>query len=55
MKTRFATPEERDLRFVRNSGFRSDDFGREVRIADSIGDAAVIVAMLIAVLVMVGI
>lgn len=53
MKTRFATPEERDYRFVRNSGFRPEDFGKEVKAGDSAADLAVVFALALAVLVMV--
>lgn len=52
METRFARPQERDLRFVRNSGFRSEDFGQEVRIADSFADAVVLISLLAGVLAM---
>lgn len=50
MQPRFAVPTERDLRFVRQSGFRSEDFGQEVRIIDSVVDGVVIIAMLIGLL-----
>lgn len=50
MQPRFAAPTERDLRFVRQSGFRSEDFGQEVRIVDSVVDGVVIIAMLIGLL-----
>jgi hypothetical protein len=53
MKTRFATPEERDVRFVRYTGFRPSDFGREVKAGDSIADLAVVAALALAVLVMI--
>ena len=46
MKPKFAAPTERDLRFVRNSGFRPEDFGQEVKIINSAVDGAVIVAIL---------
>ena len=50
MKPRFAVPTERDLRFVRNSGFRPEDFGQEVKIINSAVDGAVIVAILLGLL-----
>ena len=50
MKQRFAAPTERDLRFVRNSGFRPEDFGQEVKIINSAVDGAVIVAILLGLL-----
>jgi len=50
MKPRFAAPTERDLRFVRNSGFRPEDFGQEVKIINSAVDGAVIVAILLGLL-----
>ena len=50
MKTRFATPTDRDLRFVRNSGFRPEDFGHEVKIINSAVDGAVIVVILLGLL-----
>ena len=50
MKPRFAAPTERDLRFVRNSGFRPEDFGHEVKIINSAVDGAVIVAILLGLL-----
>ena len=46
MKPRFALPTERDLRFTRNSGFRPEDFGEEVRIVDSVVNGAFIIAAL---------
>lgn len=48
MKPKFAYPTDRDLRFVRNSGFRSEDFAEEVRIANSIVDGVIIVACFLA-------
>ena len=50
MKPRFAAPTERDLRFVRNSGFRPEDFGQEVKIINSAVDGAVIVVILLGLL-----
>lgn len=50
MKPRFAAPTERDLRFVRNSGFRPEDFGKEVKIINSAVDGAVIVVILLGLL-----
>jgi hypothetical protein len=50
MKQRFAAPTERDLRFVRKSGFRPEDFGQEVKIINSAVDGAVIVAILLGLL-----
>lgn len=50
MKAKFAAPTERDLRFVRNSGFRPEDFGQEVKIINSAVDGAVIVVFLIGLL-----
>lgn len=48
MKPKFAYPTDRDLRFVRNSGFRSEDFSEEIRIANSIVDGVIIVACFLA-------
>ena len=42
MKPKFAMPTERDLRFVRRSGFRSEDFGVEVRVVTSAIDGLLI-------------
>ena len=42
MKPKFAMPTERDLRFVRRSGFKSEDFGVEVRIVTSAIDGLLI-------------
>ena len=50
MKQKFAAPTDRDLRFVRNSGFRPEDFGQEVKIINSAVDGAVIVAILLGLL-----
>ena len=50
MKQKFAAPTKRDLRFVRNSGFRPEDFGQEVKIINSAVDGAVIVAILLGLL-----
>ena len=50
MKPRFAAPTERDLRFVRNSGFRPEDFGHEDKIINSAVDGAVIVIILLGLL-----
>ncbi len=47
---KFAKPTERDLRFVRNSGFRPEDFGQEVVAVDSFVNGAVIIAILLGVL-----
>lgn len=47
MKTKFAMPTERDLRFVRHSGFKSDDFAVEVRIVTSAMDGLIIGCILI--------
>ena len=53
MKARSAQPTERDLRFVRNTGFRPEDFGQEVRLVNSAVDGGVIAAILIFVLLLI--
>jgi hypothetical protein len=45
--TKFAHPTERDLRFVRNSGFKQEDFGEEIRLSNSIVSASIIIAALL--------
>lgn len=50
MKQNFARPTPSDLRFVRNSGFRPEDFGQEVKIINSAVDGAVIVVILLGLL-----
>ena len=50
MRTKFATPTKRDLYFVRDSKFRSEDFAVEMKIANSMVDAIVIVGILIGIL-----
>lgn len=46
MKTRFAAPQERDFRFVRNSNFYKEDFAVEFKIANSMADALIVVGVL---------
>ena len=42
MKTKFAMPTERDLRFVRHSGFKPEEFGEDLRIVTSAIDGLLI-------------
>jgi hypothetical protein len=46
MKQNFARPTPSDLRFVRNSKFRQEDFDESARIADTMVDGALIIAFL---------
>ncbi len=46
MKTKFASPTERDFRFVRNSTFRSEEFAQEMKIANSMADAMIVISVL---------
>ena len=46
MKTKFAMPTERDMRFVRHSGFKPEDFAVEVRIVTSAMDGLIIGCLL---------
>lgn len=48
MKQKFAYPTERDMRFVRNSGARRDEFTEEITLANSIVDGAIIVGCFLA-------
>ena len=50
MKPKFAMPTERDLRFVRHSGFKPEEFGEDFRIVTSAIDGLLIACGLIAVL-----
>ena len=45
MKTKFALPTQRDLRFERYSGLRASDFGEEVEVVDHWINAAVVAAI----------
>lgn len=42
MKTKFAMPTERDLRFVLHSGFKPEEFGEDFRIVTSAIDGLLI-------------
>lgn len=55
MKTKFAYPTERDLRFVRQSGFKESDFGTELRIAHSALDALQLIGIIVGVAALIGI
>ena len=46
MKQNFARPTPSDLRFVRNSKFRQEDFDESARIADTMVGGALIIAFL---------
>ena len=45
MKTKFALPTQRDLRFERYTGLRASDFGEEVQVTDDWVTAAVVAAI----------
>ena len=55
MKTRFATPTERDLRFVRNSGAKPEEFAEEIRITSSLIDGGITIVLLITALAIYGV
>ena len=55
MKTRFATPTERDLRFVRNSGAKPEEFAEEILITSSLIDGGIIIVLLITALAIYGV
>ena len=50
MKTKFAHPEERDLRFVRNCKLRQDDFPEELDLSGVMLDGAIVIGFLMALL-----
>ena len=55
MKTRFATPTDRDLRFVRNSGAKPEEFAEEILITSSMIDGGIIIVLLITALAIYGV
>ena len=54
MKQIFARPTPSDLRFVRNSKFRQEDFAESVRITYTVVDGALIIAFLFGLLAVIG-
>ena len=54
MKQNFARPTPSDLRFVRNSKFRQEDFAESVRITNTVVDGALIIAFLFGLLAVIG-
>ena len=55
MKPRFAAPTERDLRFVRNSGAKPEEFAEEILITSSLIDGGIIIVLLITALAIYGV
>lgn len=54
MKTKFAYPERRDMAFSRYSGLKREDFAEEIRLADSLTEAVLIIAWLCGLLAVLG-
>ena len=47
IKTRFASPKDRDLRFVRQSGFKAHEFAEAPRLYSSAKDGLALIGILL--------